>query len=166
MREVTTRGAHLTLTKVASVVGSCFSIQEVHCSKSISNAPTELILSQCAGHVQQQGDKMDYLKLMGLPRGCAPNGKRKKELFFALLRLSKSWKIMYLDWFPHGCYLAGLSEDTNASTGQHQLKIFLGQNRTFKTSCPNRLPMLLQVSRSGSKSSVLDTSSASTLAEG
>ena len=118
MRELTTRGAHLTITKLASLVGSCFTIEEVHCSKTISNVSTQLILSQCAAHVKQQGGKMDYLELVGLPRGCAPNGTGK-ELFFTLLKVSKNWKIMYLDWFPHGCYLAGLSGDTNISTGQY-----------------------------------------------
>ena len=76
----------------------------------------ELILSQCAEHVKQQADKMDYLELSSLPRGCAPNGARK-ELFFALLKLSRSWEIKHLDWFPHGSYLAGLSGDTNIGAG-------------------------------------------------
>ena len=118
MRELTTRGAHLTITKLASLVGSCFTIEEVLCSKTISNVSTQLILSQCAAPVKQQGGKMDYLELVGLPRGFAPNGV-VKELFFTLLKLSKKWKIMYLDWLPHGCYLAGLSGDTNISTGQY-----------------------------------------------
>ena len=116
LRELTTRGAHLTLTKVASMVGSSFTIQEVHCSKSISNVSAELILARCAEHVKQQADKMDYLELTSLPRGCAPNGARK-ELFFTLLKLSRSWEIKHLDWFPHGSYLAGLSGDTNIGAG-------------------------------------------------
>jgi len=100
----------LTLSKVASIVGASFTIQELHCSGSISDASTKEILSRCAEHVKRQGAKMEYLELMGLPRKCTPTGTRK-TLFFDLLKLSKKWKIMYLDWFPHGSYLAGLSGD-------------------------------------------------------
>merc|ERR1719234_516129 len=100
----------LTLSRVASTVGASFTIQELHCSRSISDVTAKLILSQCAEHVRRQGAKMEYLELMGLPRKCTPTGTRK-TLFFDLLKLSKKWKMMYLDWFPHGSYLAGLSGD-------------------------------------------------------
>merc|ERR1712062_735367 len=58
----------------------------------------------------------ESLELTGLPRKSTPHGI-KKNLFFTLLKLSKNWKIMYLDWFPHGSYLAGLYGDTNIITG-------------------------------------------------
>ena len=128
---LTTRGAHLTLTKVASMVGSSFTIQEVQ--QGAASRSAELILSRCAEHVKQQADKMDYLELSSLPRGCAPNGARK-ELFFTLLKLSRSWEIKHLDWFPHGSYLAGLSGDTNNGTGQYQFRMLSldCQNCTLK----------------------------------
>ena len=113
---------NLTLSWVASTVGASFTIQELHCSRSISDVKTKLILSRCAEHVKRQGAKMEHLELVGLPRKCTPTGTRK-TLFFDLLKLSKKWKIMYLDWFPHGRYLAGLSGDVNISTGRHQLKM-------------------------------------------
>ena len=109
------KSENLALAKVASTVGASFTIEEVHCNKSISNE--ELTLSRCLKHVKQQGAKMEHLELVGLPRKSPPFGVRKK-LFFNLLKQSKKWKIMYLDWFPHGSYLAGLSGDTNISTGQ------------------------------------------------
>ena len=142
LRELTTRGAHLTLTKVASMVGSSFTIQEVHCSKSISNVSAELILARCAEHVKLQADKMDYLELTSLPRGCAPNGARK-ELFFALLKLSKSWEIKHLDWFPHGSYLAGLSGDTNIGAGNI---ILLTMDRGLQSVKLNDLKKLWRIS--------------------
>ena len=113
------RLGNLSLTRVALTVGAIFTIKEVHCSKSISDSSTASILSGIAKHVKRQADKMESLDLVGLPRKCTPLGRRK-ELFFALLKLSKKWKIMYLDWFPHGSYLAGLSGqgDENISTGQ------------------------------------------------
>ena len=104
----------LTLTRIASIVGASFTIEEVRCNKSISNAETTL--SRCGKHVEQQeDDKMEYLELVGLPRGCRPYGSKKK-LFLELLRLSKNWKIQYLDWFPHGSFLVGLSGDANIRT--------------------------------------------------
>jgi len=108
------RSEKLTLARVASIVGASFNIEEVHCNKSISNA--EMTLRRCAKHVEKQDAKMEYLELVGLPRKSPPYGF-KKGLFFDLLKLSKKWKIMYLDWFPHGRYLAGLSGDVNISTG-------------------------------------------------
>ena len=114
------RSEKLTLARVASIVGASFNIEEVHCNKSISNA--EMTLRRCAKHVEKQDAKMEYLELVGLPRKSPPYGF-KKGLFFDLLKLSKKWKIMYLDWFPHGRYLAGLSGDVNISTGRHQLKM-------------------------------------------
>ena len=87
LRELPTTDAHLTLTKVASMVGSSFTIQEVHCSKPLRDASAEAILSQCAEHVKQQSDKMDYLELMS----C----ESSQELLSTLLKLSKSWKIKY-----------------------------------------------------------------------
>ena len=110
------RSEHLTLPWVATTMGVSFNLVEVHCSRSISNE--ELILSQCADHVKQQGSKLESLELTGLPRKSTPHGI-KKHLFFTLLKLSKNWKIMYLDWFPHGSYLAGLYGDTNIITGQY-----------------------------------------------
>ena len=117
------RLGNLSLTRVALTVGAIFTIKEVHCSKSISDSSTASILSGIAKHVKRQADKMESLDLVGLPRKCTPLGRRK-ELFFALLKLSKKWKIVYLDWFPHGSYLSGLSGqgDTNTSTGQFHLK--------------------------------------------
>ena len=66
---------------------------------------------------------MEHLELVGLPRKGTPTGTRK-TLFFDLLKLSKTWKIMYLDWFPHGSYLAGLSRDKpNICSGQFHFKM-------------------------------------------
>ena len=110
------RAEKLKLARVASIVGTSFTIKEVHCNMSISNA--ELTLRECAEHVKQQDDKMEYLELVGLPRKSPPLGIRK-TLFFDLLKLSKKWKITYLDWFPHGSYLAGLSGDVNIRTGRY-----------------------------------------------
>ena len=47
LRELTTRGAHPTLTEVASMVGSSFTIQEVHWGNSINDVSTALTLSKC-----------------------------------------------------------------------------------------------------------------------
>ena len=118
------RSRNPSLTSVASTVGARFNIVEVHCTKSISDYSTRRILSEIAKHVKRQDDKMESLELVGLPRKCTPLGMRK-ELFFNLLKLSKNWKISYLDWVPHGSYLAGLSGqgDDNISTGQFHWKM-------------------------------------------
>ena len=63
---------------------------------------------------------MENLELMGIPRKCAPEGIRQK-VFFALLKLTKKWKVMYLDWVPHGRNLALMSGDTNIATGLHEI---------------------------------------------
>ena len=73
------RSEHLTLPWVATTMGVSFNLVEVHCSRSISNE--ELILSQCADHVKQQGSKLESLELTGLPRKSTPHGI-KKNLFF------------------------------------------------------------------------------------
>ena len=113
-------------TRVAFEVEASFNIVEVWCRRSISDSSTASLLTGVANHVQRQGDKMESLELLGLPRKC--KGMRK-QLFFNLLNLSKKWKILYLDWFLHGSYLAGLSGDTNINTGWCQLEmLFLGQS--------------------------------------
>ena len=111
-------------TKVAFEVGASFHIVEVWCRRSFSDSSTASLLTGVANHVQRQGDKMESLELVGLPRKC--KGMRK-QLFFNLLNLSKKWKTLYMDWSLHGSYMAGLAEDTNISTGWCQLEmLFVG----------------------------------------
>ena len=106
------------LTEVASTLGVSFCIRELKCSRSI--LATDFILYGIEEHVKHQGDKMENLELMGIPRKCAPEGIRQK-VFFALLKLTKKWKVMYLDWVPHGRNLALMSGDTNIATGLHRI---------------------------------------------
>ena len=86
-------------TKVAFEVGASFHIVEVWCRRSFSDSSTASLLTGVANHVQRQGDKMESLELVGLPRKC--KGMRK-QLFFNLLNQSKKWKTLYMDWPLHG----------------------------------------------------------------
>ena len=113
MTELATRGTP-SLPRVASIVGSCLNIQEVYCSSSTSGMPVHLALSVIADHLDRVGGRLEHLEL-----GCILREK-KVELFFNILKLSKTWKIKFLSWDPYGSCLAGLN---GISTGQYELRM-------------------------------------------
>ena len=156
-KDLEDRSGKLTLSRVASILGASFTIEELHCSRSISDSSTATVLSEIAKHVKRQGDLMQSLELVGLSGKCTPLGMRK-TVFFNLLKLSKTWTIQYLDWVPHGSYLAGLSGDTNICTCKFHRKML---------ACSLNIVQLYSSAGSGSgpRPSVLDTSEASALRE-
>ena len=119
MTELATRGTP-SLPRVASIVGSCLDIQEVYCSKSTSDMSVHLVLSRIADHLDRVGGRLEHLQLNGLSP-LSPS--EVVEPVFKILKLSKTWKIKILFWYPHGSRLAGLNGDTNISTGQYQLRM-------------------------------------------
>ena len=119
MTELATRGTP-SLPRVASIVGSCLSIQEVYCSSSTSVMPVHLALSEIADHLDRVGGSLEHLELGHLSQW---SHSKVLELVFKILKLSKTWKIKLLGWSPHDSCLAGLNGDTNISTGQYQLRM-------------------------------------------